>query len=277
MPIRLIAIDLDGTLLNSRSEVSPANQQALVSAGARGAEVVIVTGRRAHSAHKYLGQIPCPVTLISSNGALISSPSGEVLHRNFLPCQVARQVLETAGEFRPYAAALFNIPGRGQILLQGNAAPKGPLGWYLAQSADCIEQVPDLPAALTTDPIQILFGGPPTVIEPIETLLRAAPVARAIQLSWTRYPARNVCLLDVMTLGCTKGSALSYWARQRGIDPSEVLAIGDNFNDLEMLQFAGHPVLMANSSPGLERDGWPLTLSNDEDGVAAAIQTYVVS
>ena len=76
MPIRLMAIDLDGTLLNSRWEISEANRQALAAATERDVRVVVVTGRRRYSALPFTEQIPCPVTLISSNGALIESPSG---------------------------------------------------------------------------------------------------------------------------------------------------------------------------------------------------------
>jgi hypothetical protein len=277
MPIRLIAIDLDGTLLNSRSEVSAANRQALQAATARGVEVAVVTGRRSHSARKFVDQIPCPVTLISSNGALITSASGEAVYRNFLPRLAARQVLETTREFRPYVAVLFDVSGRGQVMMQEGAVSSGPLGWYLTQSADCLEQVPDLEAVLSTDPVQMLFGGPPASIEPVELLLAASPAGAYVHLTWTKYLTRNVSLLDVMNRGCSKGSALAFWARHCGLEPGEVMAIGDNFNDLEMLQFAALPVLMGNSTAGLAREGWRVTLSNDQDGVAAAIHSYVLS
>jgi Cof subfamily protein (haloacid dehalogenase superfamily) len=277
MSIRLIAIDLDGTLLDSNSEVSPANCQALAATRARGVQIAIATGRRSHAARKYVQQIPCPVTLISSNGALITSSSGEVLFRNFLPRAVALRVLAATREFRPYAAALFDVPGLGQIAMQNCAVPEGPLGWYMRNSADCLQLVEDLEAPLATDPIQVLFGGPPAAIERVEPLILLSHAREHVHLSWTKYLTRNVSLLDVMTRGCSKGSALARYAQQCGIEPSEVMAIGDNHNDYEMLQFAAWPVLMANRSAGLENNGWKLTLSNDQDGVAAAIQSYVLS
>jgi Cof subfamily protein (haloacid dehalogenase superfamily) len=276
MPIRLVGIDLDGTLLNSRSELSPANQQAIAAAAGRGVQVAVVTGRRSHSARKYIEQIPCPVTLISSNGALVTLATNEVIHRDFLPCAVARRVLEASREYRPYVALLFDIPGRGQIVMQHTAVPEGPLGWFLAQSADCLELTDDLESALASDPIQVLFGGPPILVEPIEGVLRASSAASEVHLTWTRYLRRNVSLLDVMNRGCSKGNALAILAGHCGIDSSEVMAIGDNHNDLEMLRFAARPVLMANSSPGLEGEGFTTTLSNDQDGVAHAIESHVL-
>jgi Cof subfamily protein (haloacid dehalogenase superfamily) len=276
MSIRLVATDLDGTLLNSQRQLSEVTLAALAAAAARGVQFAVVTGRRVHSAQPLLRQIPCPLTLIASNGALIVSPSGEVIHQNFLPRLVAREVLQITPAHRPYAVLIFDCPAHGQIVMQQNAAPEGPLGWYQQYSPKVVEMVADLESALVMDPVQIMFGGPPALIEPVETALLGSPVCPKIHLTWTKYFTRNISLLDVMNHTCSKGRTLALWAERCGIDASEVMAVGDNFNDLEMLQYAGLPVLMANATPGLARDGWAVTLSNDEDGVAAAIETYVL-
>jgi len=88
----------------------------------------------------------------------------------------------------------------------------------------------------------------------------------------TQYEARNLCIVDILNDGCSKGHALERWANYRGFDRSEVMAIGDNYNDIEMLTFAGHPVIMGNASDDLKQNGWTVTLDNDESGVAAAIE-----
>jgi len=276
MPIRLVAIDLDGTLLNSRREISEGNRRALLQAVERDVQVVIVTGRRFHSALPLVSQIPCLVNLITSNGALIANSSGEVLHRDFLPRQVAQQALDVARMYRPYSVAIFHTPGHGQVTMQDNAADDGPLGWYIQNSPHCLRLVPDLEAALDCDPIQVMIGGPPARIEPAETLLAESPIRSRVHLAWTKYLTTNISILDVMNQGCSKGRALKIWAEQCGIQPVEVMAVGDNFNDLEMLQYAGLPVLMGNHCPELHRPDWILTLPNDEDGVAAAIRNYVL-
>ena len=276
MPIRLIAVDLDGTLLNSRSEISLGNRQAIEAAAARGVRFVVVTGRRVASARPFLEQLPCPATLIASNGAWVGTTSGENFDRSFLPREIAGQVLEATRDYRPFAVIIFDLPGRGQIVMQDGALPEGPLGWYLKTAPEALLLTPDLEAAAPADPVQVMFGGPPAHIEPVEPLLRASLVGRRIHLTWTKYFGRNVALLDVMTHGCSKGRALRRWVERCGINPSDVMAVGDNYNDLEMLEFAGRPVLMSNCSPGLAHDGWAVTLSNDQDGVAAAIRKYVL-
>ncbi len=276
MSIRLVAVDLDGTLLNSQWEISSSNLQALAAAAARGIHIVIVTGRRFASAQPLISQIPCPVTLIASNGAWIGSSSGDVLHRDFLSRSKALQVLEATRQYRPFTVLIFDAPGRGQVLMQDDASSEGPLGWYAKNNPECLGQVTNLELAIEKDPIQVMFGGAPDFLAPLEPLLRSSSCAEDIQLTWTKYLGRNIALLDVMNRGCTKGRALKLWAERCKVEASEILAIGDNFNDLEMLEFAGQPVLMGNSTPGLARPGWPLTRSNDEDGVAAAIDSLVL-
>jgi hydroxymethylpyrimidine pyrophosphatase-like HAD family hydrolase len=88
----------------------------------------------------------------------------------------------------------------------------------------------------------------------------------------TEYPARDLSIVDILNQGCSKGHALKRWARHRGLTAEQVMAIGDNYNDVEMLAFAGQPFIMGNASQELKDRGWNITLSNDEHGIAAAIE-----
>lgn len=277
MSIRLIALDLDGTLVNSRWEISEKDLAALAAASQRGIQVVVVTGRRPRAAAPYIAQIAVPVTAITSNGALIRTPAGEPVYRNFLPRGVALQVLEATATFRPYTVVVFDVPARGQVTMEDCAINAGPLGWYLKNSLDHLSLVPDLPKAVQCDPVQVMIGGPPAHIEAAEKLLQQSTVAPSVHLTWTKYPDRNIAIFDIMNEGCSKGRALKFWATRQGILPSEVMAFGDNFNDLEMLEFAGLPVVMGNHIEGLPRPGWTITAPCDESGVAGAIERYVLS
>jgi Cof subfamily protein (haloacid dehalogenase superfamily) len=276
MSIRLIALDLDGTLVNSQWDISEKDLQALAAASARGIQIVVVTGRRPRAAAPYVARIPFPITIITSNGALVRTPAGEIAYQNFLPRAVALQVLEIVPGFRPYTVVIFDLPGRGQVIMEDCAIPEGPLGWYLKTSLDHLLLVPDLKAAVRSDPVQIMIGGPPAHIEQAEALLRQSEAAPHVQLTWTKYPDRNVAIFDIMNRGCCKGLALKFWANQCGIPASEVMALGDNFNDLEMLEFAGLPVVMGNHIDGLHRPGWAITDPCDESGVASAIEKFVL-
>jgi len=110
-----------------------------------------------------------------------------------------------------------------------------------------------------------------------EACLAASEYGEKIELHRTEYPVKDLSILDILPQGCSKGIALKKVAAMQGISREEIMAIGDNFNDLEMLNFAGRPVVMANSAPGLvqiaQERGWEITATNDEDGVAQVMES----
>jgi hypothetical protein len=109
-----------------------------------------------------------------------------------------------------------------------------------------------------------------------QAALRNADGAHDFYATLTVYDSRNFAMLDVLHPACSKGSSLAEWAAFRGFSRDEVMAIGDNHNDLEMLSFAGIPVVMGNSVPELKTFGWHETGTNDENGVALAIELFAL-
>lgn len=276
-PIRLLAIDIDGTLLDTRFGLSEANREAVVAAHRRGVEVVLVTGRRFTFAQPIVTQFPIELTVIASNGALVKSKNGVTLWRQLLPRQQARAVLAAAGPYRRNALLLFDRESKGQIVAERIDPAHAPVEGYFERNRAYLMQVAPLEDALTEDPIQVLFAGAVEPLRGLEQQLLRAPCASAINLARAEYPQRDFTLLDVLDRGCNKGNALARWAAERGFRREETMAIGDNWNDREMLEFAGLPVLMGNSSDELKQTGWAVTAGNDEDGVAAAVTKYLLS
>ena len=133
-----------------------------------------------------------------------------------------------------------------------------------------IQFVVPIENALTTDPVQAMFCGP--VAEMQRALQLLGSCGLPITVLRTEYPGRDLSIVDVLNAGCSKGHALERWANYRQITREQVMAIGDNYNDIEMLAFAGHPFIMGNASEELRGRGWKLTRSNAESGVAAAIE-----
>ncbi len=277
MSIRLLAIDIDGTLLDSRWELPPANCDALAAAAELQIEIVLVTGRRLHTARPIAAKLPCPATLITTNGALITTPEGEEPYRNFLPLEQAQEVLRATRDYRGYAVAIFHQEGRGQLLMEEGALSEGPLRGYLQRYPQQLRLVAALEEGLVTDPIQVSFAGPVKRMEEAYETLCNSPVAAGVHLSKTDYAERDLLLVDVLNQGCNKGTALAYWAKRQGVAAEEVMALGDNYNDYEMLRFAGLPVVMGNSPGRLAGNGWAVTAGSDEAGVAAAIRKYVLA
>jgi len=276
MAIRLIGIDIDGTLLDSQWQLPDSNRKAIVEATTRGIEIALVTGRRFDFALPIANQLQCPLTLIVNNGALIKSLDGGTHLRHLLPRGTARSVLEATLPFRNGAAVVFDRPRENQVIWEVLDFDDPLRGAYLQRNIEFIAQVSPLENCLTEDPIQVMFTGPADRLRRLDTQLRAWPDPGAFGLAFTEYESRNFALVDVINAACSKGTALGEWARLRGIAREDVMAIGDNHNDREMLEFAGVSVVMGNGVPGLLQNGWHVTLSNDESGVAAAIEQFAL-
>jgi hypothetical protein len=278
LPIKLIAMDIDGTLLDSHSQLPPENARVIAEAASIGIEIVIVTGRRFHSACKIASQLPCRIELITSNGALAKSPSGETHLRSLLPLATARMVLEATADFRPFCGVIFDRPRENQLIFEHVNWEAGFMGSYLSRYPDHVAEVVPLTACLDCeDPVEVMFIAECQTIRQVIRKLENHEGSHAYSLSLTEYPRADVSMLDVLNRGVTKGAAVAQWARRRGIVREDVMAIGDNWNDREMLDYAGLPVIMGNSPDELKSFGWKITRSNDECGVAEAIRTYVLN
>jgi Cof subfamily protein (haloacid dehalogenase superfamily) len=276
MPVRLIALDIDGTLLDSQWRLPDANRLAIADATRRGIEVVLVTGRRYDFALPVAQKVEAPLTMIVNNGALIRSSDGRTHLRHLLCRETAKKVLQSTLDWRDGAAVVFDRPRENQILLETMDWSDPIRNAYYSRNRQFIGQAVPLESSLVEDPIQVMFSGSVQPMRQAETLLRELPFTEEFALAVTMYDSRDFAMIDVINPICSKGAALAEWASLRGIARNEILAIGDNHNDLEMLHFAGIPVVMGNSVPELKAFGWHETLSNDESGVAAAISRFVL-
>lgn len=280
MPVRLIAMDIDGTLVDTQSRVPEANARAIAEAAARGIEILLVTGRRFDFARSISDQLPCDFFMITSNGAVIKSKTGESHLLHTLDCGIARDVLMATKEFRSGAALMFDRPGAKQVIVERVDFEHPSRGQYLKRNREFVTGVDPLTDCLAgedaCDPIEVCFTGTCAEIRAVKKICESLPFASQFTLASTEYAFRDFAFLDVLPRGVTKGSTLAEWAARRGIAREDVMAIGDNFNDREMLEFAGVPVVMGNAVPELKSMGWPVTLSNDENGVAEAIRRYAL-
>jgi Cof subfamily protein (haloacid dehalogenase superfamily) len=270
-PIRLIALDIDGTLLDSHGLIPPANIDALTKAIGAGIEIVLATGRRFEFARPVFEQLPGPLTLILSNGAIIKTCGGETLLRQLLPSDVARRILAAVPRHRDTAMLLFDRLCDGQIVYERAALAHPRLRAFVRANRTFVAEVTPIEDALTEDPLQLMFTGGCAAMRTLFTELGNDPRATSYAVALTEYAHRDFSLVDILNAGCSKGATLREWAVRRGIAPAEVMAVGDNLNDLQMLEFAGHPVVMGNGLAELQERGWATTGTNDEAGVAQAI------
>ena len=274
MPVRLIAIDIDGTLLDEQSQLPAINRDAVAEAASRGIEIALVTGRRYDFATPIARQFPCPLTMIVNNGALVKSSAGDTQFVHLLPRAIAARVLDEGAAFRDLASVCFNRTRENQVIYERIDWEDPLRRGYFERNREYLAEMSPLQDCLTEDPIQVMFTGYANQVREVESFLSRLPFASEYSLAITIYDQRDFGLVDVIAAGCSKGATLAEWVRRRGWSREDVMAIGDNLNDMEMLQFAGLPVVMGNSVPELKTLGWRETLTNEQGGVAAAIELY---
>jgi hypothetical protein len=270
--IRLLATDIDGTLLNPQFQISEGDMNALRRAHAAGIEIVLVTGRRHTFALPIAKQLGFDLWLISSNGAVTRSLSGETFHRDVMPAETCRQLCGGMQEFRGNTVLTFDKETKGAIVLERLDELGVSIRRWLEKNMEFIEFVVPIENSLVTDPLQAMFCGTMARMNAALQALEACGMEDRVTVLRTEYPERDLSMIDILNAGCSKGQALERWANYRGYRREEVMAVGDNHNDVEMLEFAGHPVIMGNACEELRARGWRVTGGNHECGLAAAVE-----
>jgi len=222
-------------------------------------------------------QLGFELWMCSSNGALTRSTAGEEFHRDLLPAHVARQFCQHMKDFRAGTVLTFEKETRGALVVEELTELSKTVARWVETNRDYIEVVSPIEKALVTDPLQAMVCGTVARMEEAQLVLKQFVALEEVTVLKTEYVERDLCLLDILNRDCSKGHAVERWAKWRGIDRREVMAIGDNYNDVEMLRFAGHPVIMGNSSEDLKQFGWMQTKSNDEHGIAHALEMVLGS
>ena len=275
--IKLLAIDVDGTLLDSRGKLPQDNLDALAAAVARGTRIAIVTGRSYSFALPAVAPLPDPLLMVVHNGAIARARNGETLLRRLLPRDSARSVLAATLDWRSSALLYFDRAESRQILTDRLDWTHPNRARFRDRNRDIIEEVVELEGALDEeDPIQLAFNGELLPMRDVVATLAAHPLAADLSVSVTEYPHRNFSLVDVCGAGTTKGQTLARVAATLGIARDEVMAVGDNHNDRDMLEWAGVGVVMGNAAEDLRAIGLEVTGTNDECGLAAAVRKHVV-
>ena len=273
--VRLLASDIDGTLLNPQFQISPDDLAALRRAHESGIEIVLVTGRRHTFALPIARQLGFDFWLISSNGAVTRSLTGETFHRDLMPQEVCRELCSAMQDFRSNTVLTFDKETKGAIVIERLDELNASIRRWLEKNMEFIDFVVPIERALITDPVQAMFcGSTARMVEALQAL-EASGMNGKITVLRTEYPDRDLSMIDVLNSGCSKGHALARWAAHRGFHREQVMAVGDNHNDVEMLEFAGLPVIMGNACEELRGRGWTVTLGNDQCGVAAAVADLV--
>jgi Cof subfamily protein (haloacid dehalogenase superfamily) len=282
--VRLIAIDIDGTLLpSSGTTISRRNRRALRDAQTAGLHIVIATGRRHRYAEPVMEQagLSPRTVMISSNGSVVRHFDGELIARTLLPVKSARALCPALRPFGQTMVFTFDRDHAPSLVVESMASLHLRIGaWVEANRHDMIEIAP-LERAFDRDeaPIQAMLCGNIAQVRAAQQSIAGMDLAADITMHRTEYAERDLGILDLLPPGCSKGHALGDYARSLGLEAAEVMAIGDNFNDQTMLEYAGQAVVMGNAGEEMRalavQRGWLVIQSNDEDGVAKMLEPLI--
>ncbi len=276
MPYKLIALDIDGTLLTTRGEITPRTSQALNQAKQLGVQVVLVTGRRFNSARELVLRLELDIPLVSHNGALTKNiETLEVVDFHPLDAEIAREVIHFGRQHGVDMICNDDPHGLGTMVIEGISPDNKALHRYLNLYRSSVVEVPDLLNYVQSPPIQLTVSGRCDPTDEFEAKLREA-MGEQIRIFKTRYRSYDLTILDVLSLTASKGESLAAVAARHDIAREEIMAVGDNHNDLTMLRYAGLGVVMGNAEDELKQMGFEQTASNEEDGVAQAIEKFIL-
>ena len=270
---RLLAIDIDGTLVNSRDELTPATRAALERAGAAGIHVVLATGRRYSHALPIVRQLESDVPLITASGALVKSP---IDHRTLYQAQFEPQVLRDV--VKTVDRAGFDPVLCGDTFAEGfdfyhapNAARTPELIYYFAKNPGRAR----VWETLLTEPPPGIFGGfvvgTLEQMQDLEMLLREKMPGK-LHTHVLHPPRYKGFFVEISPAGVTKWSAVKRLAAQWGIAESEICAVGDDVNDIPMILAAGLGVAMGNAQPSVKAAADRIAPTHDEDGIVQVVE-----
>lgn len=284
--IKLLALDLDGTLLNSQGKISKENKSAIRRAEQRGVLVTIATGRRFRDARPVALEAEFNAPILTHNGALIKyAESLETVDVSLIENETTREILRVGREFGGDALVSTDPLGKGTLLYDTISEENIPLQKYIVwassmhgdEAEHAVHHVEDLEAVLDKhEIIHISYSG---TCQPMYQLQRVLEfeLKSSVNILATIYPKLDFTLLDILPPNTSKATGLDKLAILNDLSHQEVMVIGDNFNDLEMLEYAGTSVVMGNADASLlEREEFYTTLSNNENGVAVAINKHIL-
>ncbi len=270
---RLLALDIDGTLVNHLDELAPVTREALARAGRAGIQVVLATGRRYGRTLHLLEPLGLRVPLVAASGALVKDPRDHcTLYRAEFPAAVLRQTLGLIHDlgFQPVVCADTYCQGFEFYHVQADVASP-ELAEYLRLNPDDGRLWPEL---IACPPPGVFNGFAMGTREQMLALQRALQRALPGQLTThvLRSPKYRGFMCELAPAGVTKWSAIRRLARQWGIADDAVCAVGDDVNDIPMIRAAGLGVAMGNALPEVKAAADRVAPSQQDDGLATVVE-----
>ena len=264
--IKMVVLDLDGTLLNSEKHISECDREAVDEAVRSGVVVTIFTGRNYHSALPYVEELEVNVPVVFQNGALIYDFSRkEVLRSSRLDGSTAVEILKRSRELGIFVIVYTDFFDLKDMFVERPYT--GAFSEYLSSNSWRIVMVGDL-VNVVEDPVELALIGDEERIRRIVSDLEGISVVKGSTIDGESF-------FEVFGPGCSKGTALEFISNHMGISEEEVLFVGDGYNDVEIMEKVGTAVAMENAPDDVKDLADWVTSSNDDCGVAKALRRFL--
>lgn len=269
MDYRLVAIDLDGTLLTGEKMIPSKNSDVLKMLSDRGIEIVIATGRRYWSAKRFMKEIDMNLTVIANNGTIIRNMSDDsTILKKYLDKEDFYTLIKEGRKRNLYPIIHVDHFDEGYDIMIELDKGNEKYSSYLYDISGRYKEIEDLLFYENPRVLSVVFPGDMNVLREFYDLLNTSLINRYSSHILTSLKKVGPILEIMGPLG-SKWKALSDYAREKGIKQEEIIAIGDDDNDIEMIKNAGLGIGMRNASPGVKKSADIITeKTNDECGVA---------
>ncbi len=288
---KLVAIDLDGTLLNSYGLVSKKNKEIIEKAVAEGKEIVLASGRPVSSVRSFANEIGANGYIICGNGSMLYDLKNEkIIYDKFIEKQKALQIIKICEEnsiyYNLYTENLTIAKSLNYNVMvynnenQNKTDDKKTNIKIVSDIYKYIEEAQDVNVLKITicDDNQIIFGGIIRKLREIKDIdvLDVSHMARKTIKTGTEEVKVEYFYTEITSQNVNKWNAIEKLAQELNIEKEEIVAIGDNINDKEMIENAGLGIIMGNSAPYMKEFADAEVADNNSDGVAEAIEKFVI-
>lgn len=283
---KLIAIDIDGTLLNSKSELTEKTIDALKRASEKGVYIVLTSGRMSTVVNDFCKKIGADKYLIAENGAsIVDMEKQEIIYKNYIPKNVVLDIVDTCEENDIYYMIYTNkelivksLKHMALFFYKQNYNPNARIETHIADRTYIEDINDDFTKIMICDEDRAVYNSIVNKLDKISAIdVTAIPhISQKTVVVGTEETTISYSYADIAARGTNKWSAIEVLMEMLDIDSNEVIAIGDNINDMQMVKNAGLGVAMENGSPALKEVAKEIAPSNDDDGVAYIVEKYAL-
>ncbi len=272
---KIVAIDLDGTLLSSSYYISKENLNTLMEVSNMGIKIIPATGRRFSSAIRFLEQIPCDSLIILQNGAVIvDKKSREIFFYSIIEKDLFGELYEFNIRNNHYPIYISSPYFGSKLYLRNRLFKYKMLEVYLLKQKEDVEVIGNGNDLKGIEISQIMYFGNVNEMRKLFKDLKTK-FGNYLSITITEYKKRNLSILDVMRYGISKGSGLEMIARYFGVKMNRIWAIGDNINDIEMFKVAGFSMAMKNGCDKVKKNASVIIPGNDKNGVSKGLKKFL--